>query len=88
MNAQSQQPNQLVEKTRAAGLALRSGDMSQLKALAQTIGKAGGSVSPASAADLGSKPAQLTQLTRQAGNQAGGKQREITHDKPPPGQGR
>jgi hypothetical protein len=76
------------QNTRAAGAALRSGDLTQLKDLARSIGAAGGSFSAASAADLGNKPAQLTHLTvRKAGNENNANQREITRDRPPPGHG-
>jgi hypothetical protein len=84
MNAQ----NQLVQNTRDVGAALRSGDMSKLKELAQTIGKAGGSISSASNADLGNRPAQLTNLTKQnAGSQNDANHRSITQDRPPPSHG-
>jgi general stress protein YciG len=79
--------NQLVQNTREAGIALRAGDMNQLRELARTIGKAGGAVSLASAADLGNKPSQLTEMTRKAGNQSDANHRAVYHDRPPPGHG-
>ncbi len=87
-NTQAKKPNSLVETTRAAGHAVRAGNMDQLRDLAKALTKAGGTISQDSRETLGQKPSQLPHLTKKAGNQNDANHRAITHDRPPPGHGR
>jgi hypothetical protein len=86
--AEPQKTNNLVQLTRAAGVASRAGNESQLRQAIQALGNAGGSFASASRATLGNKPVQLPQLTRKAGGQEGTPHRAIQQNRPPQGHGR
>jgi hypothetical protein len=80
--------NNLTQLTRAAGLALREGDMGQLRECVSAIAKAGGTIESASKATLGNKPSQLPHLTRKAGNAEDTRHRAINHERPSQGHSR
>jgi len=80
--------NNLVQLTRAAGLAVKAGDMTQLKDCVRALGAAGGSFANSGRESLGNKPAQLPHLTRKAGGQEGTPHRAIQQDRPAQGHSR
>jgi len=86
--AQPQKSNNLVQTTRMAGIAAKSGNETQLKECIRALGNAGGSFATASKATLGTKPSPLPALTRKAGNSEGTPHRAIQQDRPAQGHSR
>jgi hypothetical protein len=86
--AEPQKANNLVQITRAAGVAARAGNESQLREAVRALGNAGGKFASASRESLGNKPVQLPQLTRKTGGQEGTPHRAIQQDRPAQGHSR